>query len=592
MSGAFPSSGGVPNTVGSLGVRDFVSTGITPPLGTQAFTSTAFVYSDRVGETSTGTGTGGMALGGALVAAQTFSGLIPAGAHVSYAIDNTTVPAEWEVGDGIYTADNVLQRISVLDSSAAGALVNFSAGAKNIFVTLSASSIAALAATTTAFNLTQKLYYVDSVAGNDGNSGLTTSAPWASLAQVYANRALYGPGSTIALKRGSVFLETLNIDSQSGSPGHPIVYTAYGSGDIPVIDAQSTRGWPVYISQTAAYITLDSIRAINGVNDGIYVIANTVNITNLTFTNCVSELNGRDGFGLESNNPGTLDIGSIEYDNCSARKNGRAGFFVNNVAATVTPVGINYYNCKAIYSGQTQGNHGFSAIQSTNIHYYKCEASYTNIDPSTGLVNGTGGTEGIGFVFDDFTGSSTVKYCYAHHNVGYGIALAHQASNNVGAYNVVVLNSGGGIVVNGNAAGSNNTLVYNNTIVSNTGNGLEVQTLSSGNIIKNNLISSNTGWGILFSASGITGYTVATNLIYNNTAGATSNVTGATGTITTNPTLDANYAPLLGSPAISAGLNLGSSYTQGLTIGGASWPTSVSLGSQGATFDIGAFVFP
>ena len=49
----------------------------------------------------------------------------------------------WEVGDGIYTTSGTtLSRANVYASSNAGALVNFGAGTKNVFVTEAARSIA------------------------------------------------------------------------------------------------------------------------------------------------------------------------------------------------------------------------------------------------------------------------------------------------------------------------------------------------------------------------------------------------------------------------------------------------------------------
>lgn len=88
---------------------------------------------DRVKETTTTTGTGTVTLGGAVSGFQAFSAICADGDQVAYAIVG---PTEWEVGIGTYTAAGaLLARTVVLASSNAGALVNFSAGSKDVFDT-------------------------------------------------------------------------------------------------------------------------------------------------------------------------------------------------------------------------------------------------------------------------------------------------------------------------------------------------------------------------------------------------------------------------------------------------------------------------
>lgn len=88
---------------------------------------------DRVKETTTTTGTGTVTLAGAATGFQAFSTAFATGSTVSYCIVGG---AEWEVGNGIFTtAGTTLSRLTVLSSSNAGVLVNFSAGSKDVFVT-------------------------------------------------------------------------------------------------------------------------------------------------------------------------------------------------------------------------------------------------------------------------------------------------------------------------------------------------------------------------------------------------------------------------------------------------------------------------
>lgn len=95
---------------------------------------------DRVSDTTTTTGTGTVTLSG--TAPDGYRAITDAhttGATVRYAI---SLGAEWEVGEGVFTTSgNTLTRATVLASSNAGSLVNFSAGTKTVITTLTAAEI-------------------------------------------------------------------------------------------------------------------------------------------------------------------------------------------------------------------------------------------------------------------------------------------------------------------------------------------------------------------------------------------------------------------------------------------------------------------
>ena len=75
-------------------------------------------------------------------------------------------------------------------------------------------------------------YYVDSEKGSDDNPGTTPDLPWQNLTKVQATRFI--PGSVIHFKRDSSWTGSLLIHD-SGEPGDPITFTAYGSGQLPVL---------------------------------------------------------------------------------------------------------------------------------------------------------------------------------------------------------------------------------------------------------------------------------------------------------------------------------------------------------------------
>ena len=93
-----------------------------------------FRSGDRVKETTTTTGTGDIALLGAVAQFQAFSAVCANADMAMYAIVGQS-GTEWEVGYGQWQTGNTLVRSLVLGSSNAGALVAFSAGTKDVFNT-------------------------------------------------------------------------------------------------------------------------------------------------------------------------------------------------------------------------------------------------------------------------------------------------------------------------------------------------------------------------------------------------------------------------------------------------------------------------
>lgn len=85
-------------------------------------------------------------------------------------------------------------------------------------------------------------HYVDSAASAGGDGSYET--PWDTLADV--NGHTFTSDDFIYIKRDSLFREQLTV-GQSGTDGHPITYTAYGSGDLPKIyGSTAITGWTVY----------------------------------------------------------------------------------------------------------------------------------------------------------------------------------------------------------------------------------------------------------------------------------------------------------------------------------------------------------
>lgn len=103
----------------------------------------ALVLKDRVKEVTTSTGTGTITLAGAATGYQSFSAV--GNSNTTYYTIADQTGADWEVGIGTYTASGTtLSRDTVLSSSNGGALVNFGAGSKDVFVTYPAEVSASI----------------------------------------------------------------------------------------------------------------------------------------------------------------------------------------------------------------------------------------------------------------------------------------------------------------------------------------------------------------------------------------------------------------------------------------------------------------
>lgn len=95
---------------------------------------------DRVKETTTTTGTSAITLLGATSQFQGFAAKFALRELVYYTIVGQA-GTEWEVGRGYLRTSTVFVRDVVFESSNANALVNFSAGTKDIFSTIPAAVV-------------------------------------------------------------------------------------------------------------------------------------------------------------------------------------------------------------------------------------------------------------------------------------------------------------------------------------------------------------------------------------------------------------------------------------------------------------------
>lgn len=235
---------------------------------------------DRVKETTVTTGTGALTLGGAVAGFQSFAAVGDANSCY-YAIVHRTA-FEWEVGIGTYTlSGTLLSRDSVLQSSNGNNPVNFSAGTKDVFITIPGAVVEALIAKKTVWQL------VDSEAVGADQAAVTfTDLDYAELMVVIdAVTAALSSGRRlqVSVDDGSNWLSTIDFLEPGGTIAvvdflafHTGSNTAARSGMVQIYNANRNTEHKLALMNTRGGTgTIKTTSVINAVR----VITSSGNMT-------------------------------------------------------------------------------------------------------------------------------------------------------------------------------------------------------------------------------------------------------------------------------------------------------------------------
>ena len=137
---------------------------------------------------------------------------------------------------------------------------------------------------------TNNVYYVSN-SGNDSNSGLDISTPWASLSKV--NSFNFSPGDVVNFERGSSWVGELTIND-SGVDGSPIIFQAYGTGTAPTISNPGPQGsWTKDIVIGSSWVVVKDFLVTDAAETGVRILAGAEHniVENIEATNV--------GFGVD-----------------------------------------------------------------------------------------------------------------------------------------------------------------------------------------------------------------------------------------------------------------------------------------------------
>ena len=421
-------------------------------------------------------------------------------------------------------------------------------------------------------------YYVDATGGSDANAGNTTLTAWQTLEKV--NETTLYSGDTVLFKRGETFDGHLDI-IYSGASDNAITYSAYDSGDNPIIDASSNTSGIIW---TANYVNLDNLVTVNATSHG-FAISNSGNIT---LADVESNDNGGDGFYLNN-------VTGIITDNLTADGNTGSGW--HSAAALVDAYidGLtSVYNVQhgALFEGTgssnitiTSGNLSFNSVATSSYNglSFKDTGNSANVTYTTSAYNGGdgfnihdtwtdtdfwyvladtngvdgGGADGDGLSYHE-TCTGTVKYSTFRNNFKSG---ACNINDSVTSFHYCLFShaTAGTLGLVG-AFGSANMTVHNCVIYSETDAGSGVySTLGGANPfieIRNSIIT-NCATGL--QSDNLTIIDSDYNVVWGNSNDYNTVTPGAhdidSDPLLVNPPID--FSLSTGSPAINAGVDVG-----------------------------------
>lgn len=220
-------------------------------------------------------------------------------------------------------------------------------------------------------------YYL-SAAGNDSNSGTSSSLPWKSLSKI--NSVVLKPGDTVSLRRGDTWTGGI-VANQSGTAAAPITWKSYGSGSAPTITGGKSGNC---IRVNGNYTTVDGLRAVSCGYAGISITGDRNIVRNSSAAN--NAVGIKAGYGS--------DFGKYT-----------GNVLTNNNILNVKTQGTNCGTSQAVNCGDDSGAFGVLINGNDN------ELSGNTVTGSNGYSYDFNRD---GSAFEIYNGSRN----YIHHNVG------------------------------------------------------------------------------------------------------------------------------------------------------------------------------
>jgi parallel beta-helix repeat protein len=394
-------------------------------------------------------------------------------------------------------------------------------------------------------------YYVDPSSTATTANG-TLAFPWKTIAQVNSGTTLLNPGDNVFFKRGQSFSGRLTI-SRSGSASAPIVYSNYGTGNLPEFNNAITDIINITNKQ---YIVIDGIKIIDNsisttdhtVQAKISYAINIENSPNCTIRNCDISLVGV-GISVLAGSDNTTITGNYMHNMRMVR----------NTPTSVNP--DDDYGANPMVIGSSNNN-------ISNNRFEECWALSYDYGYDGGAVELFGATMNNNKIM-----YNTAVNCNGFMEIG--SSSGGTAQNNIVAYNKIINCGIIGVYQNGAtfSVTVNNLQYYNNTVVETVKQysqpGVMFWMAGTGTagmvVVKNNIFWLSSG-NNLASSKFNTGQMVHTNNIYRMASGSLGITLNSSELLSTNASLftsvagaptDWNYVLPATSAAVNFGTNVG-----------------------------------
>jgi len=334
----------------------------------------AFVTADRVLDTSTSTGTGAFVVSGTAPSGyRTFSAVLSTSDTCYYSIQHQTLN-EWETGTATYSSADTLTRTTVAASSNAGVAVNFSAGTKDVSLTLLSSKSLQLDPSGNVTPATGT-YTRTTITATAGQTSFTANYT-VNYVQVYVNGILLNSadytattGTTVVLASAAavgdiVDVLAINIGTFTGgvtitgTPTNGQIATWTGSTSIQgtTILPTANGGTGASLSPTTAGNTIFSTDGTNWSSTQKIVQGTSISTATTSFTGATS---GASTTLTASSVTGTIQVGQVIAGTgltagttitALGTGTGGAGTYTispistGTVSGTITVVGVSFLN--------------------------------------------------------------------------------------------------------------------------------------------------------------------------------------------------------------------------------------------------------
>lgn len=316
-------------------------------------------------------------------------------------------------------------------------------------------------------------YYVDATGGSDAYDGLAgtydgSHGPWQTLSKVQTMSASFQPGDSCLFKRGETFTGVLNI-AGSGSVSGDLTFSDYGSGNLPIINSNSTYALRLF---NKSYVTIQNLHVQNGSAQNILFTSGGNHIT-------LNDLTSSNGVALQTNTGSTYSNITINGFTIDAS----SGTYGMNLAGTLTDFTLTNITesggVDGLYALLTAGSNVTISNSTFNSNSLR-GVRIRNIDGLTVSNIQTNSNGTIGFLYEG-TGSNL--------NFDYATSTG---------------NTGGGLTFNTSTSDASDiTINHSFFSADNDGNGVSfIGTGTVGNVTVSNSISSNNLGGDGFNVQG------------------------------------------------------------------------------------------